>query len=97
MSTAFTRTMQALEAGGFRRNAAALLVGGGFLAGWAGWFWFSRLPRYEVTDTARIEADQASHLIQARVGGQVVASIFAFIRVHSRLILPRGVHSRLAL
>jgi len=74
MSTAFTRTMQALEAGGFRRNAAALLVGGGLLAGWAWWFWFSRLPRYEVTDTARIEADQASHLIQARVGGQVVAS-----------------------
>lgn len=74
MSTAFSRTLRSLEADGFRRTAWGLLVAAALLAAWAAWFFFGRVTRYVVSETARLEADRAAHPIQAPVTGRIAAT-----------------------
>src|SRR5712692_3604000 len=74
MSTAFSRTLRSLERDGFRRyfwgfSLAILLLGA-----WLAWFCLSPVGRYEVSDTARLEVNQAMYLVQAPITGRVVAS-----------------------
>lgn len=74
MSVAFSRTLRSLEADGFRRTSWGLLVAASLLAAWAAWFFFGRVTRYVVSETARLEADRAAHPIQAPVAGRIVAT-----------------------
>jgi multidrug resistance efflux pump len=56
--------MRSLHADGRSRRAIwFLLIPVAVLAAWSTWFVKSHLARYEVTDHARIEVDQAVHVI----------------------------------
>jgi membrane fusion protein (multidrug efflux system) len=63
-----------LNRDGFGRSIAGVLVPGLLLAAWLVWFLTVPVARYEVTEQARIEADQSTHVIQAPVAGRVVLS-----------------------
>lgn len=84
MPTAFIRTMGSLRADGFRRSVAGLLMAAVLLGGWCAWLFLARVSRYETTDSARLEVDRATHLLQAPYAGRVVAS---------RLVLGRTVEA----
>ena len=74
MATAFLRTLHSLEADSFRRSIGGLLLVALLLGAWFAWFFLSRVARYEVTGTARLEVDRAIHLVQAPVAGRVITS-----------------------
>jgi membrane fusion protein (multidrug efflux system) len=74
MATAFTRTMHSLRADGFRRSLAGLLLSAALLGGWSAWLFLARVSRYETTDSARLEVDRATHLLQAPYAGRVTTS-----------------------
>lgn len=74
MSTSFIRTIRSLKTDGFRRSLALLVCVLAMLSAWAAWFLLAKVPRYEVTDTARLEVGQAMHLVQAPMVGRIVAS-----------------------
>ena len=44
------------------------------LAAWTAWFLGARISRYETTDRARVEVDQAVHVLQAPIAGRVISS-----------------------
>ena len=44
------------------------------LVGWSAWFLGAELPVYEVTDTARVEAYQEAHSVDAPIAGRVVSN-----------------------
>jgi membrane fusion protein (multidrug efflux system) len=73
MPMAFSRSLRALEAEGFRFTAGAILLGLVLLAGWGSWFFLARVSLYAVTDSARLEVDREAHAIDAPVAGRVVA------------------------
>jgi membrane fusion protein (multidrug efflux system) len=77
MSTAFSRAMRTLEADGFGRSLAGLLVTMILLGLWAAWFFLGRVDRFEVTDTARLEVERASTSLQAPMDGRVAAAHLA--------------------
>lgn len=52
----------------------ALLFVAALLAAWVGWFLLARITVYEVSQSARLEVDQAAHPIAAQSEGRVVAS-----------------------
>jgi membrane fusion protein (multidrug efflux system) len=72
MSTPFARSLRALEAersrGWLPLAVAAVL----FLA-WSGWFLLARVPLYETSAMARLEAAAAAHPVDARADGRVVS------------------------
>lgn len=82
MGTAFARTMRSLRADGFRGSALGLLLAVLLLGGWSVWLFLARISRYETTESARLEVDRATHLLQAPYVGRVVKS---------RLVLGRTV------
>jgi membrane fusion protein (multidrug efflux system) len=84
MPTAFIRTLGSLRADSFRRSVGGLLPAAILLGGWTAWLFLARVSRYETTDSARLEVDRATHLLQAPYGGRVVAS---------RLVLGRTVEA----
>ena len=51
------------------RVACAMIV----LGVWGAWFFLSRVDRYEVSDTARLEVARASHVVQSPLDGRVTA------------------------
>src|SRR6202142_1157205 len=77
MATAFSRSVRSLEADGFRRSIFGLLLVFLLLGAWTAWFFLAKVARYEVTEQARLEVDQAAHPMQATVSGRVVASHLA--------------------
>ena len=88
MATAFSRSVRSLEADGFRRSIFGLLLVFVLLGAWTAWFFLARVARYEVTDQARLEVDQAAHPMQATVSGRVLASHLALgAEVHAGDIL----------
>jgi membrane fusion protein (multidrug efflux system) len=76
--------MASLHADGFGRAICGVLLGAAILGGWAAWLFSSRVPRYETTDSARLEVDLATHVIQAPYSGRVITT---------GLVLGRGVHA----
>jgi membrane fusion protein (multidrug efflux system) len=71
MSSPFSRTLRAVESDRFRSWPAIVLVAG-FLGAWTAWFVLARVPLYETTAVARIEAADAVHPVDARIGGRAV-------------------------
>src|SRR2546428_9830519 len=84
MSATFSHSLRSLNADGFRRSLAGMLLAVVLLGSWVGWFLFVRVTLYEVTDTARLEVGREAHPIQASVAGRVVAT---------RMILGREVQA----
>jgi multidrug resistance efflux pump len=80
MAATFSRTLRSLEADNSRRSAWGVLVVAALLAAWAGWFFFARVPLYEVTDTARLEVVAEPHPVESPVAGRVVAETVALGR-----------------
>jgi membrane fusion protein (multidrug efflux system) len=71
MSSPFSRSLRALEAERSRGWLPIAVTGALFLA-WAGWFVLARVPLYETSTIARIEAAAAAHPVDARVAGRAV-------------------------
>jgi membrane fusion protein (multidrug efflux system) len=72
MPSPFARSLRVLDAdrtAGWRTAA----VGAALLAAWAAWFLFSRVPLYETSRSARLEATAAAHPVDARMLGRVVS------------------------
>jgi len=66
--------MRALAVDGFRRSLWGYILVAILLGSWGAWFLRARMAVYEVTETARLESDQAVHPIQSPVTGRVVAT-----------------------
>lgn len=70
----FTRTARALGREPSRRSWWLPLALATLLVAWAAWAFLARLTVYAVTDTARLEVDQAAYPIEATVDGRIVAT-----------------------
>ena len=71
MSSPFSRTLRALEADGFRRATVAFCVGASLLAAWSLWFLFAHITVYEVSQSARLEVENAALPLVAEQWGRV--------------------------
>src|SRR5262249_18711671 len=74
MSTAFSRTIRSLEADGFRRQALSLMVAAGLIGAWASWSVLSRVSLYELSNSARVEVEQAATPLESPLGGHVLTT-----------------------
>lgn len=72
--TAFYRSRRSMGNDGFRLSLLWMLLVALLLAAWLAWFFLARVARYEVSDEARLEVDQAIYRLQAPVSGRVVTS-----------------------
>lgn len=84
MAANFYRSSRSLQADGVFRSSTMLVCATALLGGWLLWAAESRVTRYAVSDTARIEVDRAAYPVQTRVAGRV-----AF----ARLSLGQQIHS----
>jgi multidrug resistance efflux pump len=84
MSNSFHRVTQSLRRDSGSGTAVAMLVAALLLTGWLAWAFRSQITRYEVSDSARLEVDQAAHPIEAGVAGRLAVS---------RMVLGREVHA----
>jgi membrane fusion protein (multidrug efflux system) len=66
--------MRSLAADGFGRSLVGLLIAVSLLIAWTIWFCLARVTLYEVTTTARLEVDRATHSIAVPVAGRIVAT-----------------------
>jgi multidrug resistance efflux pump len=66
--------MRTLEGDSWGRSLAGVLFTMMLLGAWSAWFFLGRVDRYEVSDTARLEVERASHVVQSPVEGRVTAS-----------------------
>jgi len=73
MASPFSRTLRSLEADGHHRWILGLVPSLLFLIAWSVWFLAARVSVYEVTDRARIEAEEEAHPIQAPADGRISA------------------------
>jgi multidrug resistance efflux pump len=71
MSSPFARSVRAIESER-KRGWVPVVVAAVLLAMWSTWFLFSRIPLYETSTTARIEATAATYPIDARMAGRAV-------------------------
>ena len=71
MSSPFSRSLRAIDSDRSRTWWPAAVVAG-LLAAWTAWFVFARVPLYETSASARIEAAAAAHPVQARLIGRTV-------------------------
>ncbi|HEX3125895.1 MAG TPA: HlyD family efflux transporter periplasmic adaptor subunit [Thermoanaerobaculia bacterium] len=74
MHSTFGRTAAALSADRSKAAAVSLAVAVAVLAAWAAWLIFARVPLYEVSASARLEAERAPHPLQAPIDGLLVES-----------------------
>ena len=99
MSSPFSQSLRALES---ERFVAwwALVVGMTLFAAWIAWFLVARIPLYETSATARVEADAAAHGVEARLTGravQVNLSVGAPVRTGDILVRLESEAQQLAL
>jgi multidrug resistance efflux pump len=74
MATSFHRVTQSLGRDSGTPSTVALLIATILVAAWLAWAFNSRITRYEVSDSARIEVDRAAYPVQASAAGRLVAS-----------------------
>lgn len=74
MAVAFAQSMRALTADRGRWSWTGLLVVCMLLGAWGTWFVGARVAVYEVTQSARLEVDQAVYPIATPVAGRIVAT-----------------------
>jgi len=84
VSTPFARTLRSLEADAFRPSLIGMLLVAALLLAWLAWFVLAEVSVYAVSQTARLEADIASHPIDAPALGRIVST---------RLLLGREVEA----
>lgn len=70
----FNRVHQCLRADKGSRSLAVLLGASILLTAWLVWAFTARVTRYEIAESARIEAAGAAYPIQANAAGRVVSS-----------------------
>ena len=99
MSSPFSRSLRALESDRSRAWWPAA-VGAALIAAWGAWFTLARVPLYETSATARIEATAAAHPVQARLAGRttlVNLTVGARVRANEVLVEVESDAERLAL
>src|ERR687898_1937113 len=99
MSSPFGRSVRAIESER-TRGWVPVVVAASLLAMWAAWFLFSRIPLYETSAAARIEATAATHPIDARMAGRaarVNLAVGAAVRAGDVLVELEVDAERLAL
>src|SRR5687768_16207848 len=99
MSSPFGRSVRAIESER-KRGWVPVLVAASLLAMWTAWFFFTRIPLYETSATARIEATAATHPIDARMAGRAVRvnlAVGAPVRAGDVLVELEADAERLAL
>jgi multidrug resistance efflux pump len=69
----FSRSARAIDASG-RPALLTALAGLALLGAWGAWFGLARVSVYELSKTARVEVETASHEVDAPVAGRVVKS-----------------------
>jgi len=65
--------MRSLAVDSFRPSVLGFIISAILLAAWFAWLFLARVSVYELSDTARLEADTAVHPVVAPVGGRVSA------------------------
>ena len=80
MAAAFARTTRALASDSPRWPMTALAIGGLVLAAWLAWFLGASVSLYEVSQRARLEADNAARDVSPVQSGRLVASRLAIGR-----------------
>lgn len=99
MSNPFGRSTRAIESER-KRGWVPVLVAASLLGMWTVWFFFSRIPLYETSAAARIEATAATHPIDARMAGRAVRvnlAVGAPVRAGDVLVELEADAERLAL
>jgi membrane fusion protein (multidrug efflux system) len=99
MSSPFSRSLRALETDRSRTwwPAAVAAV---LLAAWAAWFTLARVPLYETSATARLEATASAHPVEARLAGRTMVvnlEVGARVRAGDVLVELEADGERLAL
>src|SRR6266496_264968 len=74
MPAAFSQTMRALEADGFRQTFWAMLFGVALAGAGLGWSVWGQVNVYEVSRQARLEVKSEVHPVAASVGGRLLAT-----------------------
>jgi hemolysin D len=74
MSNSFHRVSHSLQADHGLRSSAGIVIAIALTAGWTTWAFQSRVTRYEISETARLEVDAAAYPVQASLAGRLVAS-----------------------
>jgi membrane fusion protein (multidrug efflux system) len=69
----FSRSARAIDRSG-RPALLTALVGLALLGAWVTWFALARVSVYELSKTARVEVETASHEVDAPVAGRLVKS-----------------------
>jgi membrane fusion protein (multidrug efflux system) len=72
MSSPFSRSLRALDTDSTRAWWPAVAAAA-LLAGWAAWFTLARVPLYETSASARLEASASAHPVEARLAGRTMA------------------------
>lgn len=73
MASSFSRTLRSIRTDRPTRHVATIGVAVLLLAAWTAWMLRARVAVYEATSAARLEVEQASHPVQAPVGGRIVS------------------------
>jgi len=77
MAAAFAQSMRALATDRRRWAMSGLVLVFALLGSWSVWFACARIAVYAVSQTARLEVDQAGHPIATSVAGRIVATHLA--------------------
>jgi multidrug efflux pump subunit AcrA (membrane-fusion protein) len=72
MSSPFSRSLRALDTDSTRAWWPAVAAAA-LLAGWAAWFTLARVPLYETSASARLEASASAYPVEARLAGRTMA------------------------
>ena len=71
MSSPFSRSLRTLDSNRGRMWWPAAVTAA-LLAAWTAWFVFARVPLYETSTSARIEASATAHRLEARLAGRAI-------------------------
>jgi multidrug resistance efflux pump len=99
MSSPVSRSLRAVESER-TQGSVPVAVAAALLMIWIGWFVFARVPLYETSAIARIEASAAAHPVDARMSGRAIIvnlSVGAAVHAGDVLVELEAEAERLAL